>query len=810
MTQCIRRSDRWFRRTFAVALAAASVAGATGCGGDSTPPPPPQPPSITLDPASLTFADAYVGGTYSKTFAIGNGGPGPLKVTSVAADAAAIGSGITVSASAVPFDVAAGSTATVTVQYAPTTNAAATGTIQVASNDPATPVAAVSISSTSSGTPALSVCAMQGAAVADGCNVNSSGDPELTLGTVGRGEAVERVIALYNGGTGSTAIEVSTVAFDPGLAGYTVSFFELEGTTEVPATLPFFLTPTDPTGLVPRSELRIHVSFTAPLTEGPIGGESVSITTANLTPATTLVPIVGTVSGCPAGKSDCDGVAANGCEVVTATDLANCGACGAVCGSSNASPACASGVCSLNCAAGFADCDGHLANGCETETQTNMANCGACGAICDGTNGTATCSSGTCNITCTPGFGNCDAQSTNGCETSLTTSPAHCGFCTNACPVPAHATATCTSATCGYTCAAGWADCDGLASNGCEVDIAGDPDHCGTCATVCSSNHVATRTCSAGVCSGTCATGYADCNSNKATDGCEADLTTVATCGYCGNVCGNANATASCVGGICQLTCNTNWANCNGTNSDGCEVNTSTDPNNCNACLQVCSSANISTRTCTSGTCSGACNAGYGDCNYNKLSDGCEMNINTSVTNCGSCGYSCPAQNRPAVTGSTCSSGACAVSTCTTGFYDMNGLFSDGCECQADAYGNSVSLATDVGSIALAGSTVRTGNIVPSSDLDWFRVSFAMTAACGFHPRVTLNDPSGLLRISVYYSGGAAVPCGVEGGNAQGMTTWEVSSLGGTICYGETVFYVQVYANGSATSCLPYTLTFSN
>lgn len=811
MTHCIRRSDRWFRGVFAVALSVTFIAAATGCGGGGSPPPPPPPPSITLDPLTLSFADAYIGGTYSQTFTIANGGPGPLSVTSVAADDAALASGITVTASAVPFEVAAGSTAAVTVQYAPTTNAAAAGTIQVASNDPTTPVATISITSTSSGTPVLSVCAMQGATVADGCSVDGSGAPEMSLGTVGRGEVVERVIALSNSGTGSTAIEVSTVAFDPDLAGYAFSLFELEGTTEVPVTLPFFLTPTDPNGLVPRSELRIHVSVTAPLVDGAISGESVSIAAANLTPATTLVPIVGTVSGCPTGKDDCDGNPANGCEVSIATDLANCGACLAVCGSSNASPTCVSGVCTLNCAVGYSSCDGDPSNGCETDTQANLVNCGACGTICGSANGSPTCSSGTCSIACSAGFADCDAQNGNGCEANLNTSPDHCGSCSTPCPVPAHATATCTGSSCGFACDVGWGDCDGLASNGCEVDLAHDADHCGTCLTTCSSDHMATRTCSAGVCNGTCAAGYGDCNSNKTTDGCETDTTTsTANCGICGHVCGDANGTASCLGGICQLTCNVNWANCDLNTSNGCETNISTDANNCNACFQSCSSSHVSTRTCTSGACSGACTAGWGDCNYNKLSDGCETDIYSSATNCGSCGYSCIAQNKPAVTGAYCSSGSCGVSSCTTGYYDMDQLFSTGCECQADSFGDSCSAATDIGLIPLGGSTSRTANVVPSSDTDYFSVTFA-TSGCTYHPKVVLNDASGLLRIAVYNSACGATTCGSEGGYGSGKTSWEVSASGDQTCYsGGTLFFVQVYAIGSATSCLPYTLTFSN
>lgn len=76
-----------------------------------------------------------------------------------------------------------------------------------------------------------------------------------------------------------------------------------------------------------------------------------------------------------------------------------------------------------------------------------------------------------------------------------------------------------------------------------------DPNNCGACGTVCSSSHVATVTCGGGVCNGTCASGYADCNANKQTDGCEINiLSDVNNCGACGIAC---NPGWSCVIGTC-------------------------------------------------------------------------------------------------------------------------------------------------------------------------------------------------------------------------------------------------------------------
>jgi hypothetical protein len=82
------------------------------------------------------------------------------------------------------------------------------------------------------------------------------------------------------------------------------------------------------------------------------------------------------------------------------------------------------------CAPGLADCDHDGV--CETDI-TSPENCGGCGRACTvGPHATGTCSHGTCGITCSAGFGDCDAVGDNGCESDLTT-PGTCGSCSNSC-----------------------------------------------------------------------------------------------------------------------------------------------------------------------------------------------------------------------------------------------------------------------------------------------------------------------------------------------------------------------------------------
>lgn len=80
---------------------------------------------------------------------------------------------------------------------------------------------------------------------------------------------------------------------------------------------------------------------------------------------------------CAMGYGDCDGNAANGCEVNLRSDAAHCGACAAACvdGRNCERSACV-------CPSGRGDCDGDTANGCEVDLRSNRDNCGVCGTVC--------------------------------------------------------------------------------------------------------------------------------------------------------------------------------------------------------------------------------------------------------------------------------------------------------------------------------------------------------------------------------------------------------------------------------------------
>jgi hypothetical protein len=147
------------------------------------------------------------------------------------------------------------------------------------------------------------------------------------------------------------------------------------------------------------------------------------------------------------------------------------------------------------------------------------------------------------------------------------------------------------------SCAQGYADCNGSFSDGCETQPATDVDNCGACGRACSSTNVATQVCAGGLCTPMCNPGYSDCTEPMAPsddDGCETNTDgDVDNCGGCGRACSGDNVdTKTCQGGVCTSSCSSGYANCSQptapSDDDGCETNTTNDPQNCNGCGHRC------------------------------------------------------------------------------------------------------------------------------------------------------------------------------------------------------------------------------
>lgn len=185
-------------------------------------------------------------------------------------------------------------------------------------------------------------------------------------------------------------------------------------------------------------------------------------------------------SNCPGGTASCDNPGANLCETDITSTVAHCGACDNNCDAlaNTDGTSCDDRQCVVEqCAEGWGNCNGNTGDGCETNLLTTAAHCGQCGAACAGT---ATCSDGTC--TCT-GFQQtyCPGRSligggpgTGGGCFNLNTDNNNCGSCGNRCS----GGKTCQNGQC--RCPSGQTDCGGTC-----VNTSTDPRHCGSCNNAC-------------------------------------------------------------------------------------------------------------------------------------------------------------------------------------------------------------------------------------------------------------------------------------------------------------------------------------
>lgn len=130
------------------------------------------------------------------------------------------------------------------------------------------------------------------------------------------------------------------------------------------------------------------------------------------------------VQRCEAGRGDCDGDPANGCEARLDEDVDHCGACGAACAPGDR---CEAGVC---CAPDHLVCGGVC-----VDPGTDPVHCGGCDASCTGWPASegGVCEGGTCVLACAAGADDCNGDLADGCETDLDTDRFHCGACGNVC-----------------------------------------------------------------------------------------------------------------------------------------------------------------------------------------------------------------------------------------------------------------------------------------------------------------------------------------------------------------------------------------
>lgn len=150
-------------------------------------------------------------------------------------------------------------------------------------------------------------------------------------------------------------------------------------------------------------------------------------------------------SGCSDGKADCGGSC-----VDPASDILHCGGCGKACKPvANALSVCASAVCGLACNPGFLDCDGQRDTGCEVISALDPKNCGACGLACKSGE---ICNGGKCELNCGGGSTQCGGKCVD-----LMTDENNCGACDKACVSGQN----CVGGECKLNCGGGTTECSG-------------------------------------------------------------------------------------------------------------------------------------------------------------------------------------------------------------------------------------------------------------------------------------------------------------------------------------------------------------
>ncbi len=324
-------------------------------------------------------------------------------------------------------------------------------------------------------------------------------------------------------------------------------------------------------------------------------------------------------------------------------------------------------------------------DGACVDPNTDLANCGGCGQACAPANATGTCVSGVCGVmACATGFRDCDGMASNGCEVDTRTSVTNCGSCGTTCTAT-NGTPACVAGACAVReCNPGYRNCDDVTANGCEVDTNTSMSHCGACGRACASGQV----CSMGVCQIDCAAPVTRCG-----EACFNLLDDESHCGSCTTAC---RADQICTAGscvcpagqeVCGGTCQAVGAACTSTGNGGCEqagtvmcVGTAArcgaSPRTSGACTSpVGGMCNTSGQcACPTGqtNCGGVCRTIGGACT-SPGSGGCEQ---TGITICDGTSTRCNAVVRTSGACSTPIGGVCGssgVCACPVGQSNCSG-----------------------------------------------------------------------------------------------------------------------------------------
>ncbi|MCA9574539.1 MAG: hypothetical protein H6726_09865 [Sandaracinaceae bacterium] len=256
--------------------------------------------------------------------------------------------------------------------------------------------------------------------------------------------------------------------------------------------------------------------------------------------------------------------------------------------------------------------------------------------------------------------------------------------------------------------------------------------------------------------------------------------------------------------GVQTEVCNGVNDDCDGATDEGFNVGGAcTAPGQCGPGVFECNGSG-GTR-CSSGP--GGSNSQVQPEVCNGLDDDCANGIDN-----GAASVLCPTS--VSNTSSTVCNGVagCAIMNCNPNFFDADGVYSNGCECNDTEAGSDASCTASTfdADLALNQVAMLTGVISTGSDDDWYRVRATGGVTSGVD--ITFgSNPGSALRFEVDQDGCTVNPSCGSGTNLTQLTRNNCgANLTGTVSCNNTgshEYYIRVHrASGSSATCVPYTI----
>ena len=260
------------------------------------------------------------------------------------------------------------------------------------------------------------------------------------------------------------------------------------------------------------------------------------------------------------------------------------------------------------------------------------------------------------------------------------------------------------------------------------------------------------------------------------------------------------------------------WTTCQGDCNDGVSTTYPGAPESCNLADDDCDTM-IDEGFDGDGdgftSCGGDCNDGNNTISPAAV-EACDLidqNCDGTPDN-GDPAIMCPVTSQSSQT--ECELGECLVGTCNGGFYDIDDLYGNGCECADDLAGSVCSSALIAASLNPGQSIDVTGVLPLSGSVDWISVSFPRSGrpALGTPHIQFISNPGGNHNFDVFLNcSGTQSTCG-NAADALDLTDYtflDSGSPGWTInnvSWPDTVF-VRVQRTSGPEACSNYQLRFS-